>query len=317
MSKFRGLPKEKKMRHESHFVEEITANRADAIGRMMDLERVVPNPSQPRKHFGDLSEMVASVKEKGILEPILVRYETEVDKYMIIAGERRYQAARLAGLSKVPCIEVDVDNRGMLEISLVENLQRKDLTPFEEAAALKRLSEQFRYTHEEIARKLGKSRTVITEALSLAKIPDDVVDRCRHADISSKSMLLQIVRQETAEAMHRLIDKITGEGMTREDARQYHRETRGGARRAKNFTFRFRPDDKSFQVSMTFKKPEVERDELIQALESLLTKLRTEPDEALTNDSQTDADPELDPARPGNGRPGTERADDAGAPAGA
>jgi ParB family chromosome partitioning protein len=298
------------MRHESHFVEEITANRADAIGRMMDLERIVPNPAQPRKHFGDLSEMVASIKEKGILEPILVRYEADVDKYMIIAGERRYQAAKLAGLSKVPCIEVDVDNRGMLEISLVENLQRKDLNPFEEAAALKRLSEQFRYTHEEIARKLGKSRTVITEALSLAKLPDDVVERCRHADISSKSMLLQIVRQETPEEMHALIDKISGEGMTREDARQYNRETRraGGRRTGKNYTFRFRPDDKSFQVSMTFKKPEVERTELIQALESLLDRLRSEPEPP---DAEEAKKAHLDGARPENGRPSS------GAPAGA
>ena len=79
----------------------------------------------------------------------------------------------------------------MLEISLIENLQRKDLTPFEEAAAIQRLCDQFRYTHEEIARKLGKSRTVITEALSLNRMPETVQERCRQADIESKSMLLQ------------------------------------------------------------------------------------------------------------------------------
>jgi ParB family chromosome partitioning protein len=202
------------MRHDSHFVEEITSNRSESIGRLIDIDRIEPNPHQPRKSFGDLSEMVASIKEKGVLEPILVR-ALEGGRYEIIAGERRYQASKLAGLRHVPSIEVDVDNRGMLEISLIENLQRKDLTPFEEAAAIQRLCDQFRYTHEEIARKLGKSRTVITEALSLNRMPEAVQERCRQADIESKSMLLQIVRQDTEDAMHRLVDKITGEGITR------------------------------------------------------------------------------------------------------
>src|SRR5512145_2989169 len=186
------------MRHDSHFVEEITSQRSESVGRLIDIERIEPNPHQPRKHFGDLSEMVASIKEKGILEPILVRAE-EHGKFQIIAGERRYQAAKLAGLRFLPCIEVDVDNRGMLEISLIENLQRKDLTPFEEAGAIQSLCDQFRYTHEEIARKLGKSRTVVTEALSLNRMPEEVKDRCRRADIETKSMLLQVVRQESPE----------------------------------------------------------------------------------------------------------------------
>jgi len=302
VSKFRGLPKEKKMRHESHFVEEITANRSDAIGRMMDLDRVVPNPHQPRKHFGDLSEMVASVKEKGILEPILVRYEADLDRYMIIAGERRYQAAKLAGLSKVPCIEVDVDNRGMLEISLVENLQRKDLSPFEEAAALKRLSEHFRYTHEEIARKLGKSRTVITEALSLAKLPDEIIERCRHADISSKSMLLQIVRQDSTDEMHRLIDKIAGEGITREEARKFNREDKSRPRRRQNYVFRYRPDDKSYQVSLTFKKPEVDKTELIAALKALIENLVADAEGAANVEGVRAGATPQSASRPTNGR---------------
>jgi ParB family chromosome partitioning protein len=260
------------MRHDSHFVDEITSpNRAEAVGRMIDIRRVLPNPLQPRKHFGDLSEMVASVKEKGILEPILVRQHEGA--YQIIAGERRYQAAKEAGLQRIPCIEVDVDHRGMLEISLIENLQRKDLTAFEEAAAIQRLSEQFRYTHEEIARKLGKSRTVITEMLSLNRIPDEVQDRCRQADIFSKSMLLQIVRQNTPEDMHRLIDKITGEGITREEARQFNKPAEGTRRRPRNFTYRYKPEEGDFQLTMSFQKSEVERDELIRALQGLLQQL--------------------------------------------
>ena len=103
MSRYSGLPESKKMRHDSHFVDEVTApHRSEAVGRMIDIRRVVPNPHQPRKHFGDLSEMVVSVKEKGVLEPILVR--SHDGKYQIFAGERRYQAAKAAGLQRVPCI---------------------------------------------------------------------------------------------------------------------------------------------------------------------------------------------------------------------
>ena len=275
MSKLRGLPETKRMRHDSHFVDEITSQRSEAIGRMIDLRRIRPNPHQPRKDFGDLSEMVSSVKEKGILEPILVR-QLEDGVFEIIAGERRYQAAKLSGLQRAPCVEVDVDARGMLEISLIENLQRRDLTAFEESAAIQRLCDQFRYTHEEIARKLGKSRTVITEILSLNRMPDDVQERCRQADIVSKSMLLQIVRLDGADEMHRLIDKITGEGYTREQARRFKREENPQAR-PRPYTYRFKPETDDYSFTMTFKKPEVDRQELIEALTEVLRKLTEAP----------------------------------------
>lgn len=274
MSRERGLPTQKRMRHDSHFVEEITAQRSESIGRMIDISRVEPNPHQPRKSFGDLSEMVASVKEKGILEPILVR--SHDGNYQIIAGERRYQAAVLAGLQRLPCIEVDVDQRGMLEISLIENLQRRDLSAFEEAAALQRLCDQFRYTHEEIARKLGKSRTVVTEALSLNRIPDDVRERCRQADIDSRSMLLQIVRQPGPEDMHRLIDKIAGDGIGRDEARRFNRDGESARRRPRRYTYSFAPDDDAFQFRLTFSKPEVDPRELVEALQRVLANLQQE-----------------------------------------
>lgn len=276
MSKLRGLPQEKHMRHDSHFVEEITSARTDAVGRLIDINRIEPNPHQPRKDFGDLSDMVASIKEKGILEPILVRGNGA--NYQIIAGERRYQAATIAGLRNLPCIELDVDNRGMLEISLIENLQRKDLHPFEEAEAISSLSDQFRYTHEEIARKLGKSRPVITEALSLCRIPEELRERCRQADISSKSMLLQIARQNNVAEMERLIQTIAKEGITREEARRFNREPDSPPRRSRRYLYRFKPDDDSFHFTLSFTRPEVERGELIQALQNVIESLLAESD---------------------------------------
>jgi ParB family chromosome partitioning protein len=271
VSKFRGLPQEKHMRHDTHFVEEVTSNRTESVGRMLDVSRIEPNPNQPRKEFGDLTDMVASIKEKGILEPILVR--SNGAKYQIIAGERRFQAAKIAGLRSVPCVEIDVDLRGMLEISLIENLQRKDLHPFEEAEAIQSLSDQFRYTHEEIARKLGKSRTVITEALSLCRIPEEVRERCRQADITSKSMLLQVARQPDVPAMNKLIDRISGDGMTRDEARRFNKEAGGTAGRTHRYTYRFQPEDASFHFSMTFDKPKVERAEVIERLKEILERL--------------------------------------------
>src|SRR4030095_11770746 len=163
VSRKAGLPLDKRMRHDTHFVEEVTSGKHTAIGRLVDIDKLEPNPHQPRRQFGDLSDLVASIKEKGVLEPILVRAHGE--RFQIIAGERRYQASVIAGLSQIPCVEIDVDNRGSLEISLIENLQRKDLTPFEEAAALQRLCDQFAYTHDQLAPKLGKSRTSITETV--------------------------------------------------------------------------------------------------------------------------------------------------------
>ncbi len=271
MSKFRGLPQEKHMRHDTHFVEEVTSGRSESIGRMIDITRLEPNPNQPRKEFGDLTDMVASIKEKGILEPILVR--SHGGKYQIIAGERRFQAAKIAGLRALPCIEMDVDHRGMLEISLIENLQRKDLHPFEEANAIEGLSEQFRYTHEEIARKLGKSRTVITEALSLCRIPEELRERCRQADITGKSMLLQVARQNDVDAMEQLIGRISGEGITREEARRFNRDEKDGSRRSRRYTYRFRPEDETFQFTMVFDKPKVDRTEVIERLKGILQQL--------------------------------------------
>jgi hypothetical protein len=122
------------MRHDEHYVEALAASASSPIGRLLPIDQLDPNPNQPRQVMGDLSELVASIAEKGIIEPIIVRRRQ--DRFQIIAGERRYQAAVQAGLSEVPVIIRDIDDDEVTEIALIENLQRKDLTPFEEAEAL-------------------------------------------------------------------------------------------------------------------------------------------------------------------------------------
>ena len=125
-----GLPETLRMRHDSHFVEQLARPGGVAIGRLVPIEDLMANPHQPRQVMGDLSELMASVAEKGIIEPLIVRQR--LGRYQIIAGERRYHAAVQVGLREVPVVIREVDDAEVMELALVENLQRKDLTAFED-----------------------------------------------------------------------------------------------------------------------------------------------------------------------------------------
>lgn len=270
MSK-RGLPNTLRMRHDEHYVEALAASAGAPVGRMVAIDLLDPNPGQPRQVMGDLSELMASVAEKGIIEPLIVRQRG--GRYQIIAGERRYHAAVQVGLSEVPVIVREVDDVEVMELALVENLQRKDLTAFEEAEALQQLAQKCSYTHEDMARKLGKSRTSITESLSLNSMPDEVRNLCRLADVTSKSTLLQIVRQQDPAKMLALVERLAGAGgATREAVRKETQKPRPG--RPKHFIFAFRPPTKAFQLKMSFSKGKVEKSEIITALENIIRELK-------------------------------------------
>ena len=259
------------MRHDEHYVEALAASAGTPVGRMIQIEQIDPNPNQPRQVMGDLAELIASIAEKGIIEPIIVRQRG--DRFQIVAGERRYQASVQAGLFELPVVIREADDTEVLELALIENIQRKDLTPFEEAEALHGLAASCGYTHEDLARRLGKSRTSITESLALANMPEDVRNLCRLGDISSKSLLLQVVRQEYPEKMTALIEKIAGGGgATREKARQATAKARAG--RPKHFTFAYRPPTKQFNLKLSFPKSRVQKDEIISALEAIILDLR-------------------------------------------
>jgi len=259
------------MRHDSHYVEELSQHQPAAVGRMVALDKLDPNPEQPRVEFGDLTELTASIAEKGVLEPLLVKPSRSSGRWMIIAGERRYRAARAAGLTEVPCVEMDIDAGSVAEIALIENMQRKDLTVWEEADGLSSLCERFGYTHEEVARKVGKSRSTVTEALSIAAIPADVRELCKQADVSAKSMLLQIVRQPDEEGMRRLARQITSRGLTRDDAREVRRQEMGPrvSNEARPYTFKYVSPKKDFSLELRFKRSNVETIEIAQALRSV------------------------------------------------
>jgi len=265
------LPERVAMRHDEHYVEALAASAGAPIGRLIPIDRIDPNPNQPRQVMGDLTELIASISEKGILEPLVVR--PRGDRFQIVAGERRYQAAVQANLRELPVVIRDVDETEMLELALIENLQRKDLTPFEESEALHSLAESCGYTHEDLARRLGKSRTSVTESLALNAIPENVRDLCRLADISAKSLLLQVVRQNTPEKMIALIEKIASQGgATRQQMREATAKPKAG--RPKHYVFAFRPATKAFNLRLSFSKSRASRDEVIDALETILRDLR-------------------------------------------
>lgn len=267
MSK-RGLPEDFHLRHDSHYVELLTSRGGGApVGRMIPIDKLEPNPLQPRVEIGDLSELVLSIREKGVLEPILVRPSDVGGRFMIISGERRYRASLEVGLKEVPCIEMDVDDRAVAEISLIENLQRKDLTPFEEADGLLALTKRFGYTHEEISRKLGKARTSVTETISIANIPADVRDLCRRADIGSKSMLLQIVRQPTDDEMREFVYKIGAAGLTRDQAREMRQ---GRPKKVSNYAYEYNDPNNEWSLKLVFNKSDASDREVHKALADAL-----------------------------------------------
>jgi ParB family chromosome partitioning protein len=247
---------------------------------MIPIDRLEVNPEQPRQVIGDLGDLTASIMEKGVLEPILVRHSRETDRFMIISGERRYRASLAAGLKEMPCIEKDVDDAEVAEIALIENLQRKDLTAFEEAEGLQSLIDRFGYTHEQIAKKISKARSSVTETLSIGSLPEEVKESCRRTNILSKSMLLQIVRQPSREKMLELVRRFSEGEVSRDEARK--ERLQGTTPRPQNYVFRFHPPSKEFSLDLRFSKSKVEKAELIEALRSILRALQEGSDDSFT-----------------------------------
>jgi ParB family transcriptional regulator, chromosome partitioning protein len=151
---------------------------------MVELTRIQPCSFQPRKDFSQesLQELADSIREQGIVQPLIVRRAG--DRFELIAGERRWRAAQLAGLSRVPIVVREADDRTVLELALVENLQRENLNPMEEAQGYAQLIEQFQLTQEQAAVKVGKSRALVANALRLLKLSEEVQAYLRHGQLS-------------------------------------------------------------------------------------------------------------------------------------
>jgi len=174
------------------------------------LRNISPNPRQPRSHMDEesLSELAASIREHGVLQPLIVTRGSNPDSYILIAGERRWLAAQRADLVSIPAILREASDQQLVELALVENVQRKDLNPLESAEAFRQLTEEFSLSHEEVASRVGKSRTSITNTLRLLKLPDSVKQALADELITeghARSLLALPTPQAQQAAMHTIV----------------------------------------------------------------------------------------------------------------
>jgi len=275
------------MRHDRHFVDELSQRMGEGIGRMIRVTSITSNQDQPRTNLGDLADLVSSIEKHGVLEPLLVRRRN--GRYELISGERRFHAAMQVGLTEIPCIELEVDDDRALEIALVENLQRQDLTAFEEAEGFSTLIQKYSYTHEQVAGAVGRSRVTVTESLNLLKIPDEIREACRHADITAKGVLLEIAKARRPPLMKQLIQEIAAHQLDREAIRARRKslcdpsndqadssEGDQAPGPARPYRFRFKARGRPFSVSVSFRtEREPDPNEVIAALEAVLAELRS------------------------------------------
>ena len=176
----------------------------------ISISSIVPNKNQPRKLFEKeaLGELTVSIKERGVIQPLIVRKSEELnDKYELIAGERRWQAAQSAGLNEVPVVIIEADNLKSLELAIIENVQRKDLNPIEEADSYKNLIENFGYDQERISKFIGKSRSHISNSLRLLSLPEKLIDMIKIGIISQGHAKILIGLENALHLAEKIIKK--------------------------------------------------------------------------------------------------------------
>ena len=173
----------------------------------VSISSIIRNKFQPRKNFNkeQMEELTNSIRERGIIQPIIVR--RQADKYEIVAGERRWQAAQNAGLHEVPIVEIQADDLKSLEFAIVENVQRDDLNPIEEANGYKRLIDEFNYDHEKVAKFIGKSRAHITNCLRLLTLPSEVIKLIEDRKISQGHAKILVGLENASVIAKKIADK--------------------------------------------------------------------------------------------------------------
>lgn len=180
----------------------------------LKISEIEPNRTQPRKEFDEqaLSELAESISQHGLLQPLLVRPLT-LGGYQIVAGERRYRASRMAGLTEVPVIIKELTDTETMEIALIENLQREDLSPVEEALGYKALIDEHGFSQEEVAKSVGKSRPAVANALRLLKLPDNIMEYLKDGKISAGHARALLIL-ENEELMTELADEIVAKDLS-------------------------------------------------------------------------------------------------------
>lgn len=190
---------------------------------IVPISRIEPDPDQPRKHFDPeaLEDLAKSIRQKGILQPILVRIQESTELLRIVAGERRYRASRMAEISEMPVILTKGNPR---EIALIENLQRDNLKPMEESEALQVMIDEHGYTQAQLGSAIGKSQSSISESLILNKLPEEIKDEIRATDRYPKKALLEIARASNAKSMRSMFQRLKSATSARERGNIFSRK---------------------------------------------------------------------------------------------
>ena len=226
----------------------------------LPLGEITPNPDQPRKHFDQtaLDELTASVRDKGVLQPVIAMKNPNGSGFLLIAGERRWRAAKSAGLHKIPAIIRDRPDS--LEVALIENVQRQNLNPMEEAEALLRLKSERSYSDEMLAKVVGKSRTTVTEMLALNQLPSDIRRRLSESDEYPKSLILHAFRAGGEKKVRAILD---GEETATTTQLKAKKKTTG---RPKNHRESHRTRDGAFRIIIEASTAKVDPREVKAAL---------------------------------------------------
>lgn len=196
---------------ETHATADQTA--APAANRMIPIELVHPNPNQPRRHFGerDLEDLAASIREKGVIQPLILRpHPQDQGAFEIVAGERRWRAAQMAAVHELPAVVRELDDTEVLELAIIENIQRADLNAIEEALGYRQLMDRFGHTQEKLAEALGKSRSHIANLLRLLTLPEPVLEHVREGRLSAGHARALV----TAAAPERLARQVLDRGLS-------------------------------------------------------------------------------------------------------
>ena len=249
--------------------------------RMIDISRIKSDPDQPRRHRDarTLKELAASIREHGLLQPITVEYVDHGDYFEIINGERRYEAAKLAGLSELPCIIKDIDRRVRLTHQLIENIQRQDLPALEEAEAIQTLIDNQRmenpgYSQRAAAKELGLPKTYVNEMISLLKLPKDIKRSVRTSDAFPKSLLLLLVRQGDEKNIREFCQQLREGKLTVREVKTKLRKSKPTRGRPQYYQYQFRAPEKDFILKIRFRKTRVDRSEIINVLSQVLRSLK-------------------------------------------
>ena len=270
-----------------------------SIARLIDIERIKPDPDQPRKYFDKekLESLAESIREiGGIIDPLTVDYDEKDDCFKILSGERRYRAAKMVGLKKLPCIVKDTDEKKRLLIQLVANLQREDISALEECSGIRALIEQFEYTQVHVAKLLNKSKSYISQILGLKRLDPSVRERVQTSELP-KEIQIQASKEKDPQKQMEILQKASVEGKTVRQIRagnkpqqeleksDHHlKPTHAGETTAEaeskgppSHIWEWSPDDGSFFITLRFAKEQASTD-TPQIKEALKTAYDSIPD---------------------------------------